>query len=174
MIKNKVLQPLHIIPIIRLLPLTCHGMVTWSPELLPDNVAWSKSLYKAVKKDAEEALAGHSAARSWTPVVEYQQLVQTLRAKSMHEVVKNGMKLGEQMVDTIEEEEIAWKVLADFWSDMILSIALTDNIKEHKQAIARGGEMITLLWAMLFHAGIVSRPGEEDGTAAATTSAGAV
>lgn len=160
MIKNKVLQQFPIIPIIRLLPLTCHGMVTWSPELLPDNVAWSKSLYKAVKKDAEEALAGHSAARSWTPVVEYQQLVQTLRAKSMHEVVKNGMKLGEQMVDTIEEEEIAWKVLADFWSDMILYVALSDNLKGHKDAIAMGGEMITLLWAMLYHVGIVSRPGE--------------
>nr|CAB3451856.1 unnamed protein product [Digitaria exilis] len=150
----------------------CAYLVTWSPKLLPDNVAWSKSLYKAVKKDAEDALvAGHSAARSLTPVVEYQQLVETLSANSKHEVLKNGVKLGEQLVETIEEEETAWKLLADFWSEMILYVAPSDNLEGHKEAIARGGELITLLWAMLFHAGIVSRPGEEDGSAATTTSA---
>nr|CAB3451855.1 unnamed protein product [Digitaria exilis] len=140
--------------------------------LLPDNVAWSKSLYEAVKKDAKHALAGHSAARLST--IEYQQLIETLSQNSKHELLKNGVKLGKQLVETIEEEEMAWKLLADFWSEMILYVAPSDNLEGHKEAIARGGELITLLWAMLFHAGIVSRPGEEDGVAAATTSAGAV
>ncbi|KAF8714016.1 hypothetical protein HU200_028007 [Digitaria exilis] len=150
----------------------CAYLVTWYPELLPDNVAWSKSLYEAVKKDAKHALAGHSAARLST--IEYQQLIETLSQNSKHELLKNGVKLGKQLVETIEEEEMAWKLLADFWSEMILYVAPSDNLEGHKEAIARGGELITLLWAMLFHAGIVSRPGEEDGVAAATTSAGAV
>nr|CAB3455624.1 unnamed protein product [Digitaria exilis] len=126
------------------------------------------------QEDVEHALAGHSTASSSTHVVEYQQVVETLSANSKHEVLKNGVKLGKQLVETIEEEETAWKLLADFWSEMILYVAPSDNLEGHKEAIARGGELITLLWVMLFHAGIVSRPGEEDGAAATATSAGAV
>jgi len=87
-------------------------------------------------------------------------------------VLKNGVELAKQLVEKINGEEMAWKLLADFWSEMILFVAPSDNLKGHSEAIARGGELITLLWALLFHAGIVSRPGEEDG--AATTSSGAV
>jgi hypothetical protein len=54
---------------------------------------------------------------------------------------------------------------------MILCVAPSDNLKGHKEAIARGGELITLLWVLLFLAGIVSRPGEDDGGGAAATSA---
>ncbi|RLN33259.1 hypothetical protein C2845_PM03G18870 [Panicum miliaceum] len=152
----------------------CAYLVTWCPELLPDNNAWSKSLYKAVKKDAERALAaGHPMAGSSTPEDECQQLVQLLGANSKHEVLKNGVKLGKQLVETINDEETTWKLLADFWSEMILYIAPSENLKGHSEAIARGGELITLLWAMLFHAGIINRPDEEDG-AASSTSAGTV
>ncbi|CAM0150431.1 unnamed protein product [Urochloa decumbens] len=151
----------------------CAYLVSWCPELLPDNIAWSKSLYEAVKKDARRALASHHAAiGSSMPKDECKKLIELLSENSKHEVLKNGVKLGKQLVETIDDEETAWKLLADFWSEMILYVTPSDNLKGHKEAIARGGELITLLWAMLFHAGIVSRPGEEDG--AASTSAGAV
>ncbi|TVU40967.1 hypothetical protein EJB05_14453, partial [Eragrostis curvula] len=151
----------------------CAYLVTWCPELLPDYDAWSKSLYKAVKKDAKQALAGHSVAGSSTPPeAMYRKLTELLSANSKHEVVKNGVKLGKQLVEEINDEETAWKLLADFWSEMILYVAPSDNLKGHKEAIARGGELITLLWALLFHLGIVSRPGEDDGSA--STSAGVV
>jgi hypothetical protein len=42
-------------------------------------------------------------------------------------------------------------------------VAPSENLKGHSEAIARGGELVTLLWALLFHAGIVSRPGEDEG-----------
>ena len=129
-------------------------------------------MYKAVKKDAEHALAGHAVARSSEPEDEYQKLVHLLSENSKHEVLKNGVELAKQLVEKINGEEMAWKLLADFWSEMILFVAPSDNLKGHSEAIARGGELITLLWALLFHAGIVSRPGEEDGDAA--TSSGAV
>ncbi|KAJ1255297.1 hypothetical protein BS78_K267400 [Paspalum vaginatum] len=132
----------------------CAYLVSLCPELLPDDDAWSKGLYEAVNKDACRALAGLSSS---TP--DYQQLVQLLNDKSNHMVLKNGAKLGQQLVEetTIDGEETAWKLLAGFWSEMILYVAPSDNLKGHKGAIARGGELITLLWALLNHAGIVSR-----------------
>jgi len=146
----------------------CAYLVTWCPELLPDNNAWSKSLHEAVKKDAECAVAGHASGRSSTPEDGYQKLVELLSANAKHEVLKNGVELGKQLVETINDKETTWKLLADFWSEMILYAAPSENLKGHSEAIARGGELITLLWALLFHAGIVSRPGEDDGATAAS------
>ncbi|CAN6170811.1 unnamed protein product [Urochloa humidicola] len=144
----------------------CAYLVNWYPELLPDNKAWSMSLYDAVKKDAECALAEHPAPGSSAPEDEYEKLVELLQANSKHVVLKNGVKLAMQLVETIDDEEAIWKLLAEFWSEMILFVAPSENLKAHSEAIARGGELITLLWALLFHAGIVSRPGEEDSATA--------
>ena len=154
----------------------CAYLVTWCPELLPDDNEWSKSLYEDVKKDVECVLVGCTAGDSLTPEAKCQQLIRLLAANAKHEVLKEGARLGEQLVElmVIEGEDMTavWKLMAEFWSEMILYVAPSDNVKGHKEAIARGGELITLLWVLLFHAGIVSRPSEEDD--AASTSAGAV
>jgi hypothetical protein len=68
----------------------CAYLVTWCPELLPDNAAWSKGLYEAVKKDAGRALNGYPAKRLSTPEVQYQQLVEVLTEKSKHETTRTG------------------------------------------------------------------------------------
>ncbi|TKW30357.1 hypothetical protein SEVIR_2G030900v4 [Setaria viridis] len=146
----------------------CAYLMTWSPDLLPDEVAWSKGLYEDVKRDAVRVIAGRSmAGRPLTPEAEYQDLVKLLSEGSNHLVLKNGVWLGKQFAELAEGEETAWAILAGFWAEMILYVAPSDNLKGHKKAIARGGELITLLWALLFHAGIVSRPGETGGAATA-------
>ncbi|RCV09403.1 hypothetical protein SETIT_2G025200v2 [Setaria italica] len=151
----------------------CAYLVTWYPELLPDNDAWSKSLYADVKREVEPALTSHIASAAMlTPLAEYEQLVDLLCASTKHEVLKNGVRLGKELAELIEDEEIAWKLLAGFWSEIILYVAPSDNLKGHSEAIARGGELITLLWALLTHAGIVCRPGEDrcpDAAGATTT-----
>jgi hypothetical protein len=156
----------------------CAYLMAWLPELLPDDDAWSKDLYKAVKKDADRvvlagcccAAVGSSSTR--TPEAECQKLVELLGEGSEHEVLKNGVKLGKELVELAAGgEEETWKLLAGFWSEMILYAAPSDNLKGHSEAIARGGELITLLWALLFHTGIFSRPDEADGAAAAAAAA---
>jgi len=149
----------------------CAYLVTWCPELLPDEDEWSKSLYNAVKEDATCVLAVRAATRPLTPEVEYQDLVQLLSEDSKHEVLKNGVRLGKQLVELVEGEEAAWAMLAGFWAEMILYVSPSKNLRGHSMAIACGGELITLLWALLFHVGIVSRLGEPDFTA---TTAGIV
>ncbi|XP_034583360.1 uncharacterized protein [Setaria viridis] len=134
----------------------------------------SRSLYEDVKKDVERVLAGCTAGDSLTPEANCQLLIEVLSADAKHEVLKEGARLGKQLLALVVEgeDDTAWKLLAEFWSEMIVYVAPSDNLKGHSEAIARGGELITLLWVLLFHAGIVSRPGEDDGVA--PTSAGVV
>jgi len=142
--------------------------MTWSPELLPDEEAWSKGLYEAVKEDTVRVLADRAmTGPPLTPEAEYEDLVKLLSGGSNHSVVKNGVLLGKQLVELVEGEEAAWAILAGFWAEMILYVAPSNNLKGHRKAIARGGELITLLWALLFHAGIVSWPDETDNAATA-------
>jgi hypothetical protein len=63
------------------------------------------------------------------------------------------VRLGKQLEGM--EERTCWKVLADFWVEMFLYIAPSDNVKEHIQNLTNGGEFITHLWALLTHAGIL-------------------
>ncbi|WVZ49759.1 hypothetical protein U9M48_001088 [Paspalum notatum var. saurae] len=155
----------------------CAYLMAWSPDLLPDDDEWSKSLYEAVRKDARCALITTAAAGPLTPPeAEYEKVIQLLSAYSKHQVLRNGVKLGAQLADELIEG-VAWKVLAGFWSEMVLYIAPSDNVRGHLEANARGGELITLLWALLTHAGIVSRPaghsGSDAGVGTATTADGA-
>lgn len=147
----------------------CAYLMAWSPDLLPDDDEWSKSLYDTVKKDAKRALAGRTAeGLSLTPVAEYEQVAQLLLSvNSKYDVLKNGVRLGKQLL--ADGEDTAWKVLAEFWSGMVLYIAPSDNVRGHLKATARGGELITLLWALLTHAGISSWP--DDAGDAATADA---
>ncbi|KAL6897817.1 hypothetical protein ACP4OV_006776 [Aristida adscensionis] len=140
----------------------CAYLVAFVPELLPDDDEWCKSLYKAVKKDSMHALAG--GAVSSTAGVDCDRLVSLLTEKSEHEVLKNGAKLAKQLGELVGGEETWWWLLAEFWSEMVLYIAPSDNLNGHMEAIARGGELITLCWALLTHAGISSRP-SADGAA---------
>jgi hypothetical protein len=102
-------------------------------------------------------------------------LVELLGARSKHEVLKNGLELGKRLADMAEAEgaAAAWRVLAGFWSEMILYVAPSENLDGHAEAIARGGELITLLWALLAHVGVVRRA-DHNATTAAAGSAPAV
>lgn len=124
----------------------CAYLVACHPGLLPDDDSWCRSMHKAVKKDSMRVLACSSG------VDDYEQLVALLSDKSEHEVLKKGTRLGKQLAED-EEEEAAWRVLIGFWSTMILRVAPSGSLKEHAEAVARGGELVTLLWVLLMHTG---------------------
>ncbi|KAF2950010.1 hypothetical protein DAI22_01g160400 [Oryza sativa Japonica Group] len=132
----------------------CAYLLASCPELLPDDTPWSKELYKSAKKITDSVL-GSTDMRCF----EFDRMMQLLSEKSKsNEVVCKGVQLGKQLVDGIQNENKGWNMLAEFWSEMMLYVAPSDNTKAHAKAIARGGELITILWALLTHAGIIRRP----------------
>ncbi|XP_015697937.1 uncharacterized protein LOC102708108 [Oryza brachyantha] len=65
-----------------------------------------------------------------------------------------GVELGKQLNGMSR----CWKIAADFWIEALLYAAPSDsNVEEHVRHLSKGGEFITHLWALLSHAGILSK-----------------
>ncbi|CAM0878678.1 unnamed protein product [Alopecurus aequalis] len=103
--------------------------------------------------DAKTAMLGVKKA------VESQDGVQD-REENRSILIK-GMKLGKQL-EGMEDIADRWKVLADFWTEKILYVAPSDNVEAHMERLAKGGEFLTHIWALLTHAGIHKINREED------------
>nr|XP_034581299.1 uncharacterized protein LOC117844663 isoform X2 [Setaria viridis] len=117
----------------------CAYLVVSEPKLLPGHHYDTSRVFDAVVEEAIGFLQSES--------------IETCESKE--EIFHKGMRLGKQLEGM--EEGARWKVLADFWAEMLLYLAPSDNVKEHVECLAKGGEFITHLWALLTHAGILER-----------------
>ncbi|CAO2192513.1 unnamed protein product [Urochloa humidicola] len=134
-----------------------------APELLPDSAEWTKKRYNEVSEDARTALeqdSGGGGGGGESAAGRYEQLMKVLSGASRDAVLRRGAELGRHLVQQYgeDDEASACRILADFWSEMALYVAPSENVKGHVQAMARGGEFITLVWALLLHAGVITRP----------------
>ncbi|KAL3742115.1 hypothetical protein ACJRO7_017576 [Eucalyptus globulus] len=80
------------------------------------------------------------------------------RVKEMKRMGRAGLGLGYQLVNDINDKEIIWRILADFWVELVLYVAPLDNARAHVEHLARGGEFVTHLWGLLSHTRIERRP----------------
>ncbi|CAO2144992.1 unnamed protein product [Urochloa humidicola] len=148
----------------------CAYLLEEAPDLLPGDSAWTKCRYEAVKKGIEEASKSKGAVTESGDYV-YGNLIDSFSDERCHDVLNKSSRLGMQLVEEAERpregetrlaagggEDAVWELLAEFWSEMVLYLAPTDNVKRHIEVLQRGGELITLLWALLLHAGITTRP----------------
>jgi hypothetical protein len=134
-------------------------LVAAAPGLLPDSTAWTEKRYKEVAEDVKAALGEDVAdGASESAAERYERLVKELSAGSRDKVLRRGAELGRLLVEAyVGEEAAAWRFLADFWSEMVLFVAPSQNVKGHVEAMGRGGEFVTLVWALLLHAGVTDR-----------------
>ncbi|AQK91582.1 hypothetical protein Zm00014a_026572 [Zea mays] len=133
----------------------CAYLVALKSSLLPDHRAWTEELYKGVVEEVTRVLA-----RCAGPVAGYERASMCLSG-SMNATLRKASKLGRQLVEEVSDEELLWKVLAEFWAEFVLYLAPSDNVASHSKSLYHGGEFITVLWALLGHAGIVGRPETE-------------
>jgi len=95
------------------------------------------------------------------PVSQHQVLRQTegTPAAEATTVVVKGATLGSILARKAGQDsaEEVWSVLADLWVELIVYIAASSNeesVGAHENVLAKGGEFITVLWAMATHAGM--------------------
>uniref|UniRef100_A0A453AK24 DUF4220 domain-containing protein n=1 Tax=Aegilops tauschii subsp. strangulata TaxID=200361 RepID=A0A453AK24_AEGTS len=142
----------------------CAYLLAAAPGLLPDSPAWTDKRYKEVVADVKAALGKDDDGASETSQ-RYERLLKELGATSRDEVLQRGAELGRRLVEAYAEDEAAaWRFLSDFWSEMVLFVAPSKNVKGHVEAMGRGGEFVTLVWTLLMHAGVTDRPGTADGS----------
>uniref|UniRef100_A0A0E0C1D4 DUF4220 domain-containing protein n=1 Tax=Oryza meridionalis TaxID=40149 RepID=A0A0E0C1D4_9ORYZ len=131
-------------------------LVAAVPELLPDCPAWTQKRYKKV--------ATATCARRWGVTARLRRrALADAKPGSRDEVLQRGVVIVGRLVEEFTEgedvdEELAWQFLANFWSEMVIYVAPSENVKGHVEAMGRGGEFVTLVWALLLHAGITTRP----------------
>ncbi|XP_058072645.1 uncharacterized protein LOC131221401 [Magnolia sinica] len=133
----------------------CAYLVAFVPSLLPDPPDDTELLFDATISETRELL---KKCRN-TEAELYKKLsnMGSGNIENGKTIVEKGVKLGNQLLSKLPDEGRKWKVLADFWAEMILFLAPSDNEMAHAESLANGGEFITHLWVLLTHAGILKR-----------------
>ena len=149
----------------------CAYLVAFHPELLPVEKDATERVYEGLKEELKkksrcygycfcrerkvmEIAVGQMEAESRAP------------AATSTTVFGKGSRLGKVLMDKYgaEADEAArdrvWELLAGLWTEGVVYAAPTaseQHVKAHKEALAQGGEFITLLWAVATHTGISRR-----------------
>ncbi|WVZ49216.1 hypothetical protein U9M48_000593 [Paspalum notatum var. saurae] len=79
------------------------------------------------------------------------------RDKLLHGLDSNSKLIRNNKCVLITYSSLIRTVEGEFWAEMMLYISPSDDAREHLEALAKGGEFITQLWALLTHAGKLER-----------------
>ncbi|XP_010039655.2 uncharacterized protein LOC104428354 [Eucalyptus grandis] len=125
-------------------------LVAFYPKLLPDHSYDSEFVFDEIIIEARYLLKGCKTI---------EERIQRLNKRSnkmndTNKVMIQGVRLGQQLLDVENEPNFIWKVLAEFWAELMVYVAPSDNAMAHARHLAMGGEFVTHLWALVSHAGI--------------------
>lgn len=143
----------------------CAYLVTFRPELLPGHHTIAASVFDEAITEAELHLEDQTSpseryTRMATWLRKHDPSYQRLRKQGSPDqgILKLGVRLGRQLIDMEGSSSSSsykyWKTIANFWIEMLLHVAQADNVTAHIEHLAKGGEFVTHLWALLSHAGI--------------------
>ncbi|CAM0908984.1 unnamed protein product [Alopecurus aequalis] len=133
----------------------CAYLIAFAPDLLPGHSFDTASkLVKSIEEALDlEPLVAKTMDRKC-------EILLSIRDTNINDnVIVVGAHLARQLMEGIQDRALRWKVLSDFWAEMMLYIAPCDDAqaRAHLETLARGGEFITHLWALLTHAGVLKR-----------------
>lgn len=124
----------------------CAYLMVSAPRLLHRHEIGTKSVYSQVAQAARISLYG---AKDKLDAM--RRLGKDDEPSEGARIFQEGVAFGKQL-ETMPKR---WEVLANFWIKALVYAAPSDNVEEHIEHLAKGGEFITHLWALLSHAGIL-------------------
>ncbi|KAL6905480.1 hypothetical protein ACP4OV_003081 [Aristida adscensionis] len=135
----------------------CAHLVAFHPELLPGHPSVTRTIFDEAVEEAEDSLKGEASSderykkmRTWT--TEEESSDQGIQDSPDLGMLKLGVRLGRQLLNMNDSGYDVWKIMADFWAEMLLLVAQSANPNAHIEHLA--GEFVTHLWALLSNAGI--------------------
>ncbi|XP_030457026.2 uncharacterized protein LOC115677922 [Syzygium oleosum] len=126
-------------------------LVAFAPRLLPDHPYVTEYVFDQAIIEARDFFQGCNSLDDRVTKMERKGRGSSAREKT---VINRGARLGNQLVNDIKREDMIWRILADFWVELVLYVAPSNDAKAHAEHLTRGGEFLTHLWALLSHAGI--------------------
>ncbi|KAJ3686981.1 hypothetical protein LUZ61_016145 [Rhynchospora tenuis] len=132
----------------------CLYLVAFLPEILPEEVEWTEKMYQSVRKEIFDIDRSSGQKPTIKNRCEYAIGEITWDENS---VVGKGVKLAKLLLYYNDNGIEVWRMLSEFWAEMMLFISPSDNVEAHEEILERE-ELITQLWALLTHAGILTRP----------------
>ncbi|CAM0953089.1 unnamed protein product [Alopecurus aequalis] len=133
----------------------CAYLIAFAPDLLPGHSFETASKLDESIDEARDL----ESLRGGKTIEEKCEILLSISDTNSNAVVIVGARLAKQLMEKIEDRKLRWKVLSDFWAEMLVYVAPCDDaqVQAHLEALARGGEFITHLWALLTHAGVLDR-----------------
>ncbi|KAK3434041.1 hypothetical protein EUGRSUZ_D01490 [Eucalyptus grandis] len=129
-------------------------LIAFYPKLLPDHSSDSEYIFKRVIIEARRLLKGCKTIEE--RIRKLNKIGKT--TKDTGKVIIQGARLGQQLLDVENEPNFIWKVLAEFWAELMVYVTPSENAIEHAEHLAMGGEFVTHLWALVSHIGIKREP----------------
>ncbi|CAN6222397.1 unnamed protein product [Urochloa humidicola] len=142
-------------------------LIAYVPQLLPyDEVDIKESLRKVVEDEID---GGHFSFFFETKNSKYHWSYDKMKSVNETEgednpttVLGKGVKLGKQL-ESMPDGAYRWKVMEEFWAETLLYVAPSHSTaKQHMKHLENGGEFLTLIWALLSHAGILNLNRDKD------------
>jgi hypothetical protein len=144
----------------------CMHLLAFAPNLLPDHSSMSETILDQSIVEAEQLFkeARKEKIKGKNKKIEgrceiLMQIISTDDdcVRDQTRLVAQGVQLARRLSVDIQDSTKRWKVLSDFWAEMMLFVSPSDDARAHLEVLARGGEFITHLWALLTHAGVLKR-----------------
>ncbi|KAL3741597.1 hypothetical protein ACJRO7_017115 [Eucalyptus globulus] len=128
-------------------------LVAFAPRLLPGHPCRTEYIFDCAVSEASKLFEGSSVS-----MYDRIEKLNKLDAIEDETIVGRGAKLGQMLVRVAAPEKPIWKVLANFWTEMMLYVAPSKNAAAHAKYLATGGEFLTHVWVLVSHAGITRDP----------------
>lgn len=137
----------------------CTYLLYQAPELVTDKIYDARLLMEALQNKIQRFLK-HKGCRYKDDMFDQLSRFQSGELDGGYEktILADGIKLSYQIFDEMPDEAMRWNVLSEMWVELLLSVAPSDNVTAHIKKLATGGELVTQLWALLTHGGLIDKP----------------
>ncbi|KAF8673372.1 hypothetical protein HU200_048935 [Digitaria exilis] len=140
----------------------CAYLLTREPRLVPDNGLVAAKVFLTVKHEVYLSTRRCRSLQAIYDLLGDNPAVVDGKDKA---TVKMGAELARQLLETDGNENrvaTAWQILAKFWSGFLLHLAASTKAEKHKIHLQGRGELITHLWALLSHAGLLGTSSDDE------------
>ncbi|KAL6610467.1 hypothetical protein ACP70R_040436 [Stipagrostis hirtigluma subsp. patula] len=152
----------------------CAYLVAFVPEMLPDPSYIAEQIFDTAVQQARDRFGDCKTTDSILAELEKLEELEKMKADEQAQlergggyeragsttVIKTAALLGGQFRAAVSDDARRWEVLAEFWTELMLFLAPSDNVDIHAEMLGAGGEFMTQLWALLGHAGVLERPAD--------------